>query len=98
MPSKKNTLAPALLLLAACNPGNVKPPDPTLPEHTETVRQVYVPIRADLTAHGEVAPAGPLSMADEVARRRGDQLKVCYGQLDEIARIQGTVVKITGGD
>ncbi len=89
-------LLPTLLvltgfLLAGCTPGGVKPdlPAATLPVETETVRQVFVPIKPELTVDCAIAD-GPVSAVIEVARQRKESLQACNGRLRQIRAIQGT--------
>jgi hypothetical protein len=62
------------------------------PVHTVTEKRVFVPIPASLTAHGDIAPGHKPSEAVQIAAQRKADLLVCYGQLDEVRRINATVV------
>lgn len=87
-------LAAVFVVLTGCATGaGAKLPPATIAAHTVTEKRVFVPIEPRLTAHGDVAPAGRPSEAAAVAAKRAEQLLICYGQLDEIAAIQGTPVQ-----
>jgi len=83
----------AVFLLAGCT-GGVKPdlPAATLPVHTETVRQVFVPIDDALTGDCAIAE-GPVSKVIDVAAARKESLQDCTGRMRQIRAIQGTPVK-----
>jgi hypothetical protein len=90
-------LAP-LLAAGSCSSAPTRPqlPAATVPAHTVTTRDVYVQIPPSLTDHAQAIPAGPLADAPLVAKQRGEALKVCWANLDEIAAIEGTPVPPKG--
>lgn len=89
------------LLLAGCDPKNTKAITacPTIPVEVETVRNVFVPIRPDLTAPvADPAPAkvktgGELKDAYDA---RGAALMACNGRLSDIRGIEATPVDTAG--
>lgn len=85
----------SLFLLVGCGQSAPTRPDlpaATMPEHTETVRQVFVKIDPTLTEDCSIAE-GPVSAALEVAQARKKSLQECTGRMRQIRSIEGTPVK-----
>lgn len=83
---------------ATCQPKKPVLPPATTAEHVTTEKLVFVPIDANLTAHPDAVPEGPVSKAIDVARERKALLLACWGQLDEIRAIEGTPAKSATSD
>lgn len=84
-----------LALLVGCGGKAVRPSGgeaAAIPVHTVTERQVYVRIDPRLTKTFPIEPSRGLADAPDVAAKRGAALLVCYGNLEEIAAIEGTDV------
>ena len=81
-----------ILALVACKTAGGTADALSVPVHTTTERQVFVPIDKVLTLPCPVAPSGALSDAPAVAAARKAALETCNAKLAAIAAIQGTPV------
>lgn len=73
----------AVLILSGCTPRVVK-------EYVtvEVVREVYVPVPADLT-DGHTVLEGPVSACPDIARQRAAELAKCNADKQAIRNLQG---------
>ena len=84
-------IAACVLLLGACQKGNVRPVGPPAASFIEVPVEVYVPIPESLTAPCPIA-RGKLSQIPVVSRDRKASLEKCNADKKAIREIQGKPV------